>query len=179
MIRNEKEVLMYLNIPSLPKKEWDGVKSFKYGVAIVGNTDGTESYAVATYDSERNNAPRIIKTFDIYPFSDIKSIYVVPSYMDTQDVEGWDLDEESKKAAERVIEEAQELESEDKEQTQLPKSEYCYDFITNDEEAIAYIRAYNKSHGVRNSRRGSLPKSHDAIITRLATIWMDETRKEK
>ena len=35
MIEFEKEVIKYLNIPSIPKKEWDGKSSFSKGVALL------------------------------------------------------------------------------------------------------------------------------------------------
>ena len=57
MIQFEKEVLGYLNIPSVPLKKFDG-KSFKDGVAVVELRSGSEAYAVATFDEENDKEPR-------------------------------------------------------------------------------------------------------------------------
>lgn len=176
MIRNEEKVCKHLNIPSIPKKEWDGVRSFKFGVAVVKHNEDDKSYAVATFDSETDVKPRIIKVFDIIPFREIETIYVVPSYMDIEDIDKWDLDESSKKAAELIVEEVKELEGEDESESKAPENEYCYDFITNDEEALAFIRDYNRRHGIK---KGRIPNTHDGILTRLASIWMNENGKNK
>ena len=44
-IEFEKEVCAWLTIPSIPKKEWDGNSSFKYGVAVI-NQKGNEKVQV-------------------------------------------------------------------------------------------------------------------------------------
>lgn len=174
-IRNEDEVCKYLNIPSIPVKAWDGKKSFKSGVAIVKHNDEDYSYAVATFDSEKDNKPRITKVFDIIPFRDLEKIFVVPNYMDVDGIEKWDLDESSKKAAQNVVQEAKELEKTEQPQVVAPTNEYCFDFIHNDEEAQAYIRAYNKQRGIN----GRVPSTHDNIVARITTIWYAENNKTK
>lgn len=173
---NEKEICHYLDIPSIPKKEWDGKSSFKDGVALVKLAYGGSMYAVATFDTEHDTQPKIKKVFSLEQFTEIEKIFVVPSYMDI-DVDNMDLDEESKDAARNIVNEALELEStgitspsKDAEN----ENEYYYDFIHNDEEAQAYIRAYNKSHGIRGNR---VPKSHEGLIMRLSVIWKDENNK--
>lgn len=176
MIRNEEKVCKYLNIPSIPKKEWDGVRSFKFGVAVVKHNEDDKSYAVATFDSETDVKPRIVKVFDIIPFREYETIYVVPSYMDIENVDKWDLDDKSKKAAELIVEEVRELEGERIDESKVPENEYCYDFITNDEEALAFIRDYNIRNGIK---KGRTPNTHDGIITRLTSIWLSENNKNK
>ena len=110
MISFEKEVCSYLNIPSLPKKEWDGKSSFKNAVATIKLGGSRLAYAVASYDEAKDDAPRVVKSFMTEPFYGIDKIFVVPSYMDN-DVDNMDLDEQSKKAAEDLKKEADELES--------------------------------------------------------------------
>ena len=91
-------------------------------------------------------------------------------YMDT-DVDNMDLDEQSKKAAEDLKKEADELENQGADETmEVPKNEYCFDHIHNDEEAIAFIEAYNKKNGIK----GQVPKKHDTILNRLLVIYSEQ-----
>lgn len=174
MIQNEKEIIKYLNIPSIPKKKWDGKKSFKSGCAVTQLMNGGEAYAVATFDKETDKTPRIKKVFAQDIFKGYTDIYVVPSYMDDVDVDNADLDDESKKKMTLLMEEAKELEDEGVEETQEESTnEYYFANITNDDEARAYIKAYNK----RNKIRANIPKNHDAIIMRLSVIWNEENKK--
>lgn len=178
IIKHEQEVLDYLHIPSIPLKKWNGTASFKDGVAVVDLLSGSQAYAIATFDSENDANPRIKKTFSQEPFSNVGDIFVVPSYMNTiEDVEKFDMDDDSKKAAETILKEAEELENEGvKEETlQAPENEYCFDFIHNDAEAQAFIKSYNSKHRIK----GKLPKTHDALVTRLAVIWAEEQKEKK
>ena len=173
MISFEKEICAYLNIPSLPKKEWDGKSSFKNAVAIVKLSDGSQAYAVASFDENKENAPRVVKCFMTEPFYGIEQIFIVPSYMETN-VEEMDLDDESKKAAEDLKKEAEELENEGVDEgMELPENEYCFDNIHNDEEAIAFIEAYNKENNIK----GALPKKHETIVARLTVIYAELAKK--
>lgn len=175
MIRFENEICSYLQLPSIPKKKWDGKSSFNVGVAVLRMALGDLGYAVCTFDAESDAQPRVKKCFAVEPFRSIEEIYIVPNYMEV-DVENADLDDESKKAAMRLAEEAKELsnEAEDegmKEMKELP--EYFFDFIHNDEEGRAYIQSYNS----RNKIRGKIPTTHDGIVTRLAVIYSDRPQK--
>lgn len=173
MISFEKEVCSYLNIPSLPKKEWDGKSSFKNAVATIKLGGSRLAYAVASYDEAKDDAPRVVKSFMTEPFYGIDKIFVVPSYMDT-DVDNMDLDEQSKKAAEDLKKEADELENQGAyETTEVPKNEYCFDHINNDEEAIAFIEAYNRENNIK----GAIPKKHESIIARLTVIYAESLKK--
>lgn len=173
MISFEKEVCSYLNIPSLPKKEWDGKSSFKNAVATIKLGDSRLSYAVASYDEAKDDAPRVVKSFMTEPFYGIEKIFVVPSYMDT-DVDNMDLDEQSKKAAEDLKKEADELENQGADENmEVPKNEYCFDHIHNDEEAIAFIEAYNRENNIK----GAIPKKHESIIARLTVIYAESLKK--
>lgn len=176
MIEFEKDVLKYLNLPSIPIKEWNGKDVFKDGVAVIEYKDGLLGYAIAEYDPTRNAKPVIKKTFSVIPFVAIQKIFVVPSYMNN-DVSTMDLDDESKKAAMRLIQEVNELENEgvDYEKLVLPMNEYFFDHITNDDQGRAFIKAYNQSHRIK----GKAPKNHDAIVARLGVIWADENKKNK
>lgn len=173
----EKEVIEYLNLPSLPKKEWDGKTSFGRGVAVVGLRGEREAYAVATFDSEKDKEPRIIKVFGGEPFDGIKAVFVVPAYMSKEsDVDGMDLDEESKKKAREILKEAEEVESEGvEEKSFLPvDKEYYFDNIHNDEEGRAFIEAYNKRNKIR---KGKVPNTHTGIVMRLAVIYSEMNKK--
>lgn len=174
MIKYEKEVIKYLNLPSVPKKEWDGEASFKDGVAVIELYDKSESYAVATFDKEKDKEPRIKKVFSQEPFGKIISIFVVPSYMNN-DTESFDLDERSMKAAADLIDEAAGLEMEGVDDTiETPENEYFFDNIHNDEEAIAFIKAYNSERKIR----GNAPKKHENIIMKLSVIWMEQQKQK-
>ena len=173
MISFEKEVCSYLNIPSLPKKEWDGKSSFKNDVATIKLGGSRLAYAVASYDEAKDDAPRVVKSFMTEPFYGIDKIFVVPSYMDT-DVDNMDLDEQSKKAAEDLKKEADELENQGADETmEVPENEYCFDHIHNDEEAIAFIEAYNRENNIK----GAIPKKHESIIARLTVIYAESLKK--
>ena len=173
MISFEKEVCSYLNIPSLPKKEWDGKSSFKNAVATIKLGGSRLAYAVASYDEAKDDAPRVVKSFMTEPFYGIDKIFVVPSYMDT-DVDNMDLDEQSKKAAEDLKKEAYELENQGADETmEVPENEYCFDHIHNDEEAIAFIEAYNRENNIK----GAIPKKHESIIARLTVIYAESLKK--
>lgn len=179
MIENEKEVLEFLGLPSIPKKEWDGHSSFKDAVVVLDLIGGRQAYAVATFDNMKDGAPRIKKVFGSEQFDGYSKLFVVPSYMDT-DVEGMDLDDVSKQRARELVEEVKEMQGE----TNVDESvsimdgtngDYMYEHIHNDEEAMAYIKSYNK----RNRINGKVPTSHDEIIMRMAAIFADETSKER
>lgn len=172
----EKEVIKHLNLPSIPKKEWDGKSSFSKGVALISLRGEREAYAVASFDANVDKTPNIVKVFGIEPFVGIKKVFVVPSYMTTEDeIKDMDLDEQSKKKVQQVLDEAKEIENEGvvgDEELEKPKNEYYFDHITNDEEAKAFIRSYNS----RNHIKGKIPSTHDGIVMRLAVIFSD-TRK--
>ena len=173
MISFEKEVCSYLNIPSLPKKEWDGKSSFKNAVATITLGGSRLAYAVASYDEAKDDAPRVVKSFMTEPFYGIDKIFVVPSYMDT-DVDNMDLDEQSKKAADDLKKEADELENQGADENmEVPENEYCFDHIHNDEEAIAFIEAYNRENNIK----GAIPKKHESIIARLTVIYAESLKK--
>ena len=173
MISFEKEVCSYLNIPSLPKKEWDGKSSFKNAVATIKLGGSRLAYAVASYDEAKDDAPRVVKSFMTEPFYGIDKIFVVPSYMDT-DVDNMDLDEQSKKAADDLKKEADELENQGADENmEVPENEYCFDHIHNDEEAIAFIEAYNRENNIK----GAIPKKHESIIARLTVIYAESLKK--
>ena len=174
MIQKEQEVCRYLSIPSIPKKKWDGKSSFKFGVAVTELLGGGHSYAVATFDAERDTSPRITRTFSDGIFTAVGDVFIVPSYMDT-DVSKMDLDEDSKEAARLLVEEAKELETEGVSAlSTLPENEYLFEHIHNDDEAIAFIRSYNRANGIK----GKVPTNHERITMRLSVIW-SEKQKEK
>jgi hypothetical protein len=97
--------------------------------------------------------------------------------MDTKDIENADLDEQSKKAAERLAQETEELAetSENEEKVEMPENEYFFDHIHNDEEAIAFITAYNRDNNIR----GAVPSKHETLVMRLGVIFNDMKKKQQ
>lgn len=176
MVEFEKEVVAYLNLPSLPKKEWNQRDSFKDGVAVVGLSLGRLAYAVCTFDKETDKEPRIKKVFGIEPFTSIEKVFVVPSYMDN-DTTNADLDTESKKRAEQLAAEANELENKGvvdeavENANKLP--EWIFDEIHNRDEAIAWLKQYNQRNGIK---KGKVPTNDDTIKMRLYNIYMSQKK---
>lgn len=169
MIYFEKEICGFLGIPTIPKRKWNGKSSFKRGVAVVELTDG-QAYAVATFDAETDEQPKIIKVFDLAQYKSIIDIFVVPEYMDT-DVDSMDLDDDSKQSAKFLVEEANEK-IDPKMVIDEPANEYYFDNIHNDEQAAAFIKAYNKSHKIK----GRVPNSHEGLIMKLSVIYANENK---
>lgn len=175
MIKYEQDTISLLDIPNIPKKEWDGQSSFQKGVAILEMLHGDECYAIASFNAETDKSPRIIKVFDNDPFKGIKAIFVVPDYMPTFDeIQDFDMDDNSKDAAAAILKEANDAERNDADTT-LPDqgNEYLFDFIHNDDEARAFIASYNN----KNRIKGRVPTTHDGIITRLSVIYHDGSKK--
>ena len=173
MIKFESEILDWLNLPSIPKKKWDGKTSFKVGVAVIELQYGAQAYAVATFDSDSDSEPRVKKVFSLEQFIKVSKIFVVPSYMD-EDIEKMDLDEQSKQAAQSLLDEAHELENEGiEEKIEMPKNEYFFDTIHNDEEAMAFIKSYNKANRIK----GRIPRDHETIVMKLSVIWSNLQNK--
>ena len=174
----EQEVCQYLGIPSIPLKEWDNKASFKSGVAVTKLGLGDTAYAVCTFDAQRMNAPRIIKTFANQPFYGIDKVYVVPNYMET-DVETMDLDEESKKKAAMLVEEAKALTKEgtkDEEVEEMKKlPEWIFPEITSYQEAYAWLAAYNK----KNKIKGAIPTNEETLKMRLLNIYSQQNKTKK
>ena len=171
-IQFENEVLSYLNLPKLPAKEWDGVSAFDKGVAVVKLAFDEHAYAVATFNPETMEKPSVIKSFAPETFYGIEKVLVVPAYMDVDNIENADLDEESKRKAAELANEAAEIENDgtDNGGSKLPTDKpYYFDNINNDEEARAFIEAYNK----KNKIGGRIPTNHDTILMRLAVIYSD------
>ena len=178
MIEFEKEVIDYLKIPSIPKRDWDGISSFQDGVAVVNISLGRQAYAVCTFNKDEDKEPRIKKVFGIEPFSGIEKVFVVPSYMDTNTTDV-DLDAESKKRAEQLAAEAQELENNGvvdeavKEADKLP--EWIFDEIHNMSEAQAWLKQYNVRNGIR---KGKIPTNEETIKMRLYNIYTSNKNRK-
>lgn len=174
MIQYEKEICEHLRLPSIPKKEWNGKDSFRNCVAVVKMFGGGLSYAVSSFDAEKDKEPRIVRVFGQEQFNGIEKILIVPEYMNVDDIKDSDLDEESKKRAEALAKEAKEIENEGvEEETVEPENEYWFDHIHSDEEARAYIEAYNKA----NKLRARIPKTHEGLIMRLSVIYSETNKK--
>lgn len=175
----EKDICEYLSLPSIPKKKWDGKSSFTSGVAITKIACGNLAYAVCTFDADNDKEPRVIKAFSQEMFFGIEEVFVVPQYMET-DVDDMDLDEESKKAAQLLAQEAKELYNNDMgedakkidEMKNLP--EWIFPEISNKEEARAWLTHYNSMNRVK----GRVPENEETIKMRLLNIYYSQKKKE-
>ena len=176
MVNYEKEVCEYLTIPNIPLKEWDGKSPFDKGVALIVTRTGIEEYAVASFDKNISNEPRIKKVFGNEPFAEIKKYFVVPTYMDIN-VDNADLDEESKRKAELLAQEAIELESSGVEEKDdiTNTSEWVFDEIKNKGQAIAWLKSYNRT----NKIKGRVPSDEETIKMRLLSIRSELNKRKK
>jgi hypothetical protein len=176
MIEFEKEVIDYLNLPSLPKREWDGKSTFQDGVAIVNLSLGRQAYAVCTFNNDTDKTPRIKKVFGVEPFSGIEKVFVVPSYMDNDTTDA-DLDVESKKRAEQLANEARELENQGtvdeavEAANKLP--EWIFPEIQNREQAIAYIKSYRRINRIK----GKIPDNDETLKSCLYAIYKNVVKR--
>lgn len=178
MIRFEKEIITFLDIPSIPKKEWDGKSSFAKGVAVLEMRDGNESYGVCTFDADVDKKPNIVKVFGIEPFANIKQIFVVPAYMTTEDeIKNMDLDEQSKKKVQQVLDEAKEVENEGtKEENPMANlPEWIFEEIHSKDEAVAWLKNFQS----RNKQKGRIPTTDENIKLRLFSIYSELQKKQK
>ena len=178
MIQFEKEVLEYLNIPSIPKKEYDGKSSFTKGVALLSLRGEREAYAVASFDANTDKSPKITKVFGIEPFVNIKKVFVVPAYMTTEEeIKDMDLDEQSKKKVQKVLDEAREIENEGtKEENPMEKlPEWIFPEIENKEQALAWLKNFQS----RNKQKGRIPTTEENIKLRLFSIYSELQKKQK
>lgn len=173
MVQFEKEICMHLSIPSIPLKKWDGKTTFKNGVAVTKLASGTLAYAVCSF-SNGDKAPNVTKVFSQEPFNGIEEIYIVPSFMDT-DVDKMDLDDDSKKAAEILVNEAQDLSEQKDDDINMMKAlpEWIFDEITNKDEAQAWLRQYNAT----NKIKGRIPENEETLKMRLLNIHSKLKRK--
>lgn len=179
-IQFEKELLAYLNLPSIPLKEWNGdLTSFEKGVAVLELRGERLAYAVCKFDpSNGDKQPRVVKTFGIEPFVKINKVFIVPNYMSNiEDVKDMDLDEQSKKKAEQILKEAQELETEgtkdENPMENLP--EWIFEEIHSKQEAEAWLRNFQS----RNKQKGRIPTTDENIKLRLYSIYTELHKKMK
>lgn len=178
MIIYKDEVLNYLNIPSIPLKEWNGKDSFESGVAVVNMYGGVQGYAVCSFDDECDTTPRITKVFGIERFDSIEKVYVVPFYMDNNIADA-DLDSESKRRAEMLAAEVDALEKEGTVDESIENAnklpEWIFPEIGNKEQAIAYLKEYNRMNGIK---KGKIPSNEETIKMRLYNIYMSNIKRK-
>jgi len=178
MIEFEHNVIEYLGLPSIPKKEWDGKSSFSKGVALLSLRGEREAYAVASFDADVDKKPNIVKVFGIEPFVNIKKVFVVPAYMTTEDeIKDMDLDEQSKKKVQQVLDEAKEIENDGtKEENPMEKlPEWIFPEIENKEQAVAWLKNFQS----RNKQKGRIPTTDENIKLRLFSIYSELQKKQK
>lgn len=181
MIHFEREVTNYLSLPAIPKREYDGKMSFDKGVAIVEMHDGSMAYAVCSCNRDKGQAePVVTKVFSDEPFKCIRKVFVVPNYLTgEQDVVKMDLDEESKKKAKLLLDEAIDKENDGVDDgtvkiESLP--EWIIPEITSKEEAEAWLRQYNKRNKIK---RGRIPATAENLKLRLFAIYTEQNKKAK
>jgi hypothetical protein len=137
-----------------------------------------QAYAVCTFDKETDKTPRIKKVFGIEPFSDIANIFIVPSYMDNDTTDA-DLDSESKKRAEQLAAEAEELENKGTVEEAVENAnklpEWIFDEIHNMSEAQAWLKQYNIRNGIK---KGKVPTNEETIKMRLYNIYMSNKNRK-
>lgn len=161
------QVLQTLQIPSLPKKVWNGEAEFNKGVCLVRRISGMENYAICRFNKELDEQPCVVKDFSQETFMEILTCYPIPDYAEN-DIENMQFDnEESKEAMQELLEEKEEevMKGVNKAEEKLP--EWIFPFIKSQAEAVAYL----KSKKVRNAH--SL-KDAEAIKAKLYVIYMDE-----
>lgn len=167
----ENEMLAYLNIPKVPKKEWDGKTPFKNGVGVASTNVG-DVFVVVGYSEDDENNLKIRKVFGLEPITGIAKVFPIPDYMD-MDVDAWDVDEESKEQAKQIAKEVTEMETESVDEEPKEKlSEWYFDEIHNIDEARAWVAAYRK----RNRIKGSTPKTEDALKNYLYVLYKNQKR---
>lgn len=166
----EKEVMEHLKLPKCPKNEWDGKEEFAFGVAVLHRIIGTEEYAICTFNPKKHDKPVVIKDFGNSAFDKILRIYPVPAYLD-EDVDAFDLDEESKEAVKEVIDDKNATISEGEKVEEEPINEWGYDFIHDKEEAIAYLKTLKL--------KGKIPEKEDAIKMKLQLLAKEEEAEEE
>lgn len=180
MIDYEKEICNYYSLPSIPKREWDGESEFDKGVAVVELRDERLAYAACRFSPSKGDLrPRIVKVFGIDTIYETKEIYVVPNYMSgISDIQEMDLDDESKRRAEQLLNEAAEMENEDvaSDAIEMPANEWCFDEIHNKSEAIAWLKQYNKRNKIK---RGNIPRTEETLKLRLYSIYSEMCKKNK
>lgn len=180
MIAYEKEICEHFGLPSIPKREWDEHTEFDKGVAVVELRGERLAYAACRFNREKGDTtPKITKVFGIEPFFNIKSICVVPNYMSSlSDVKDMDLDDESKRHVEQLLNEAKEMENESvgTEEPAMPTNEWIFDEIHNKSEAMAWLRQYNRRNGIK---RGRVPQNEETLKLRLYSIYSELCKKSK
>jgi hypothetical protein len=88
-----------------------------------------------------------------------------------------DLDEQSKKKAEQMLKEAQELETEGtKEENPMENlPEWIFPEIENKEQAVAWLKNFQS----RNKQKGRIPTTDENIKLRLFSIYSELQKKQK
>jgi hypothetical protein len=175
MAKFKKDVCDFLRLPDIPKKKWDGKSAFDCGVAVAVSRTEDECYAVAKFNPETDKEPQITKVFGYDVLVSVKEVFVVPSYMNTDNAEKADVDDASKQRIKEIEEEAAAIENDGvAEETSAPANEYYFDNIHDDEEAKAFISAYNKKEKIR----GKVPTSHEGLLMRLSVIYSEVNKKK-
>ena len=175
MVRFKQDVCNYLRLPDIPKKKWDGKTSFEYGVGVAITKNEEQCYVVVSFDADEDKEPRIKKVFGYDIIKSINEVFVVPAYMNDENVEQMDLDEESKKRALEVAKEAREIENEGvAEIVETPQSEWFFDEIHDRQEAEAWLKEYNRVNRIK----GGIPKKEETLKMRLGVIWTERNNKQ-
>ena len=166
-----KEACLFANIPACPKKEWDGKRSFDTALVVVEKVTGVKAFAIGAYDSEKDTEVRVKKVFGQEPFTSILNVFPVPNYME-DDIEKMQLEtDESKEAMEQLLQEKKELINEGTEPVEIESYEWGYPFITNNKQAVAYLKSQNV--------KGRIPTSDDVLKAKLKVMYLNENKNKK
>jgi len=161
------DVCKHLNIPKLPKKEWDGTTPFDNGVALIKRVYGNEDYAVCRYDPDKNIKPTVKKDFGTEPFIEILNVWPIPDYMDAN-VDDMDLDEDSKENMKSLLDEKEEESTQTLVTVEDPLEklpEWIYENVHNIQEAQAIIRQYGKA-------KGKISSNEDVLKSKLYDLYV-------
>lgn len=164
------EICEFLNIPSIPNKEWDGKSSFESGVAIVKTVCDTEECAVCTFNNKVDKVAKIIKVWGSDPFLKILNVYPVPLYME-DDITKMDFhDESSKEAMEALLEEKKQLINEGIDKPKDDTSEWGYSFIHDKKEAVAFLKT--------KKIKGAIPTKEEVLKMKLKALYRSEQKNK-
>lgn len=181
MIHYEKEIINYLGLPSIPKREHDGKTPFDKGVAVVELYGGAQAYAACTFNPDKGDTePTITRVFGLEPFHDIVKVYIVPEYMtNVEEIGNMDLDAKSKKKAKILLDEAADVENGGVKQDDMDNidklSEWVFPEIGSKEQAVAWIKRYNSVNHIK----GRIPTTEENIKLRLYAIYSEIGKKQK
>ena len=94
-----------------------------------------------------------------------------------EEIKDMDLDEQSKKKVQQVLDEAKEMENEGtKDENPIANlPEWIFPEINSKEEAVAWLKNFQS----RNKQKGRIPTTDENIKLRLFSIYSEMQKKQK